>query len=172
MANRRGSARHHSLGHSLQGLPRIPLGQGLGQLGNKAFVIFVVAGGGQLFERRFGVPGRATATLDGQADGGGLQAQAGVRVYLRQEVGEQVTVEEAELEVLSARKDSRQHFLRVCRGQYEHDVARGLFQRFQQRAGGVAGELVDFVDDVDLPSARGPQSDPGQQLPHFFQLAV
>ncbi len=44
-------------------------------------------------------------------------------------------------------------FLRVGGGQDELDVGRRLFQGFQQRVEGMAGEHVHFVDQVDLEAS-------------------
>jgi len=55
--------------------------------------------------------------------------------------------------VLGARADRGHHLVWIGRGEYEHDVGRRFFQRLQERGGGGLGELVNLVEDVDLPAS-------------------
>ncbi|CRN03237.1 hypothetical protein [Pseudomonas sp. 34 E 7] len=56
-------------------------------------------------------------------------------------------------ELQAPRQNRRRKFLRVGGGQDEFDVGRRLFQGFQQRVEGMAGQHVHFVDQVDLEAA-------------------
>ena len=60
-----------------------------------------------------------------------------------------------EVEPLAAGDDGRQEFLRVGRGEDETGVRGRLFQRLQEGVCGRAGDLVRFVDDVDLRAKLG-----------------
>ena len=56
----------------------------------------------------------------------------------------------AKTEMLAAGADGLRNILRLRRGQHEDDVAGRLLQRFQQGVEGGIGDLVRFVEDVDL----------------------
>ena len=63
--------------------------------------------------------------------------------------------------------------LRIGGRQYELDVARRLFERFQHRIEGVAREHVHFVDDVDLEAPAGRRVERVfQQLAHVVDLRI
>ncbi len=53
-------------------------------------------------------------------------------------------------EVLAARADGLRNVLRLGRRHHEDDVAGRLFQRLQQRVEGGVGDLVRFVENVNL----------------------
>ena len=69
---------------------------------------------------------------------------------------ERLAVEESKFEVLGARANGRHDLVRVGRREHEHDVRRRLLQRLQQRRRRRLAQLVDLVEDVDLPAARRP----------------
>ncbi len=56
----------------------------------------------------------------------------------------------AKTEMLAARADGLRNIFRLGRRQHEHDMAGRLFQRLQQRIEGGIGDLVGFVENVDL----------------------
>ena len=71
-------------------------------------------------------------------------------------LGEHLDRHAAQREALTARQDRQRNLLDFCRGKHEFGVRRRLFERLQQGIEGVAGEHVDFVDDVDpVPSQIG-----------------
>ncbi len=53
-------------------------------------------------------------------------------------------------EVLAARADGLRNVFRLRGGHHEDDVRRGLFERLEQRVEGGLGDLVRFVEDIDL----------------------
>ena len=53
-------------------------------------------------------------------------------------------------EVLAARADGLGNVLRLRGGHHEDDVRRRLFEGFEQRIEGRVGDLVRFVEDVNL----------------------
>ena len=81
--------------------------------------------------------------------------QAGGRADVVQQRAQRLAIEQPELQVLGPRADRGQNLVRVRRGQDEHDVTRGLFERLEQGSRRGLGELVDLVEDVDLPAPRG-----------------
>ena len=65
------------------------------------------------------------------------------------------------------------NFRRLGRAEDELHVLRRLFQGLQQGVEGLAGEHVDFVDDVDLePRAAGTNADVLTQLADLVDAAV
>ena len=78
-----------------------------------------------------------------------------------------------EIEPLAARQDRDRDLRRLGRAEDELHMLRRLFQRLQQGVEGLAGEHVDFVDDVDLePRPAGPHVDVLPQLADFVDAAV
>ena len=71
----------------------------------------------------------------------------GNHLQLRQNV---VELDRVKAEVLAARADGLRNVLRLGGRHHEDDVRRRLFQRLQQRVEGRLGNLVRFVEDVDL----------------------
>ncbi len=75
--------------------------------------------------------------------------------------------------MLAAGTDGGRHHLRVGRGQHEHHVVGRLLQRLEQRRRRLLGELVDLVDDVDLPGPTGGAvRHPLEQAPHLADAPV
>ena len=60
-----------------------------------------------------------------------------------------------ETEVLAARANGLRNIFRLGRCQHENDVVRRLFQRLQQRIEGGIGDLVSFVENVNLEAIAG-----------------
>ncbi len=58
-------------------------------------------------------------------------------------------------EVLAAGADGLRNVLRLGRRHHEDDVVGRLFERFQQRVEGGIGDLVRFVEDIDLVTVAG-----------------
>ena len=76
-------------------------------------------------------------------------------------------------EVLAARADGLRNVFRLGRSHHEDHVIRRLFQRFKQRIESRIGDLVGFVEDVDLvaiPCRRVPGSI--TELSNFIDTAV
>ena len=96
-----------------------------------------VAGLGEQRERGF---------VRGDAFGGGDGAELGHDV---------VQLDGVEAEVLAARADGLGNVLGLGGGHHEDDVLGRLFQRLQQGVEGGVGDLVGFVEDVDLVAVAG-----------------
>ena len=78
-----------------------------------------------------------------------------------------------EIEPLAAREDRDRDLRRFGRAEDELHVLRRLFQRLQQGVEGLAGEHVDFVDDVNLESRpAGPHVDVLPQLADLVDAAI
>ena len=56
--------------------------------------------------------------------------------------------------MLGARTDGGQNLMRISGGEHENDVGWRLLQCLQKSRGGRLGQLVYFVEDVDLPTSR------------------
>ncbi len=82
-------------------------------------------------ESRKSVPRRSVRAAHRGLDTLRRELQAGVLRNFAEKLHERGRLEEVELEVLSAAADSRQHLLRVCRGQHEHDVRGWLLESLQ-----------------------------------------
>ena len=57
--------------------------------------------------------------------------------------------------MLAAGADSLRNVLGLRRGEHEHDVIWRFFQRLQQRIEGGVGNLVSFVENVNLEAVAG-----------------
>ncbi len=78
-----------------------------------------------------------------------------------------------EAEVLAARADSLRDVLGLGGGHHEDDVIRWLFEGFEERVEGGVGDLVGFVEDVDLVFiARGAVARGVAKLTDFVDAAV
>ncbi len=60
----------------------------------------------------------------------------------------------AKIEPLHARDDRVRDLLRFGRREHEHDMGRRLLEGLQECVEAVRGDLVHFVDDVELGAAR------------------
>ena len=69
--------------------------------------------------------------------------------------GSTPTLDAGEIEPLAARQDRDRNLLRLGRGEDELHMLGRLFERLQQGVERLLREHVDFVDDVDLVTARG-----------------
>ena len=79
----------------------------------------------------------------------------------------------AETEVLATRADRLRDIFRLCRGQHENHVARRFLQRLQQCIESRIGNLVGFVEDVDLETiSRRTVTGCLAQLAYFIDTAV
>ena len=81
--------------------------------------------------------------------------------------------ERAEVEPLAPALDGRRNLRRHGRAQYENHVGGRLLHRLEQGVEGVRGNLVHFVDDVDLVSApsRGEHGG-GNEIPYLVDAAM
>ena len=61
-----------------------------------------------------------------------------------------IQADSAEIEALTAADNRLQEIFRVCRGQHELRMGWWFFQRLEERISRGAGDLVGFVDDVEL----------------------
>ena len=78
-----------------------------------------------------------------------------------------------EVEPLAPREDRDRDLVRLGGAEDELHVLGRLFERLQQGVEGLAGEHVDFVDDVDLePRTAGPDVDVLAQLADLVDAAV
>ena len=78
-----------------------------------------------------------------------------------------------QVELQATRQHRHRHLLRIGGRQDEQDVRRRLFQRLQHGVEGVIGELVDFVDHVDLVAARRRRVGRAfQQVHHLVHAAI
>ena len=66
-----------------------------------------------------------------------------------------VELDGAKAEVLAARADGLRNVLGLRGGQHEDDVVGGLFQSFEQGVESGVGDLVGFVENVDLEAVAG-----------------
>jgi hypothetical protein len=123
-------------------------------------------GGGDLVEDGQGVSHRPLAPPGHQLDDLHRHVEPGLGGHPLEVPGQQVEGQQPELEVLGAAADGGKHLLRLGRGQHEHHVAGRLLEGLQQRGGGVGGQHVDLVDDVDLPASGRAQGGPGDELTH------
>jgi hypothetical protein len=144
---------------SLERAGDVSFGEGFNQLDERAAVVFAAARSCQLLERGLSVPSGSATPSYSELDGFWGQTELSILVDTAQQVRELVTVQQPELEMLRPRPDRREHLLGVRRGEHEHNTAWRLFEGLQQSARRVRGELVDLVDDVDLPAAGGPEGD-------------
>ena len=153
--------------------PGVPLGQPVDDLGPPPSASSsYLAGGRHLVEHGEGVAGRTVASPHHQVDGLGRDAEAGPSLTSCSRSPSTSLASRWNSKCMGPAADGRQHLLGVGGGEHEHHVAGRFLQRLQQGAGGVGGQLVDLVDDVDLPAAPGAERDPGQQVPHLVQASV
>ena len=79
----------------------------------------------------------------------------------------------AETEMLAARADGLRNVFGRSRRQHENYVAGRFFQRFEQRVESRVGDLVGFVENVNLEAvARGTITRGLAQLANFINAAV
>ena len=114
------------------------------------------AGGSDgLVENREGVAHGAVAGFGQQCEGVivGFDFLAGDQVA---ELGDDgVELDGAKTEVLAARADGLGNVFGLRGGEHEDDVVGRFLQRFQERVEGSVGDLVSFVEDVDLEAIAG-----------------
>ena len=92
---------------------------------------------------------------------------------LPQPLGDRAGQNARKIEPLAPREDRDRDLRRLGGAEDELDVFRRLFQGLQQGVEGLAGEHVDFVDDVDFePCPAGPHADVLPQLADFVDAAV
>ena len=77
------------------------------------------------------------------------------RYQVAQLANDVVELDRAKAEVLAARANRLRNVLRLGRRQHEDDVVGRFFERLQQRVEGSIGDLVRFVEDVDLEAVAG-----------------
>ncbi len=129
--------------------------------------------GNSLVAQRQGIPHGAIGCLRQQTQGGQLE----LHFFLGQNVL-QVTHNRGhchllQIELQTARQDRDRNLLRIGRGQNEFDVRWRLFQRLEHGVKGVPGQHVNFVNHVDLVTARAGGVDRLlQQLGHLFHTSV
>ena len=119
-----------------------------------------------------GVAGRAGPLGHGSSQVLGGQVEAGGVGDRADQCRQRGLAEQAEVEVLATRADGLGYRLGLGRCEHEGDVCWRLLQCLQEGTGGVGGELVDLVDDVDLAPPRGGEGHVGEQLPHVLQAEL
>ena len=137
-------------GHRRQRPARIVLDERLDELVERQLLAERSAGVGDQLERRQRVAGRAGTLGDGGVERLGRHVEPGVGGHPADVLGEHVGRQQVEAQVLGAAADRVGHLLRVGGGEHEHDVARRLLERLQQRRLGRLGEHVHLVEDVHL----------------------
>ncbi len=142
-------------GHRRQRPAGIVVDERLDEVVERQLLAELAAGVGDQLERRQRVARRAGTLGDGGVDGVGRHVEPGVGGHPADVLGEHVGRQQVEAEVLGAAADRVGHLLRVGGGEHEHDVARRLLQRLQQRGLGRLGEHVHLVEDVHLVTPGG-----------------
>ena len=85
--------------------------------------------------------------------------QSGRALDVDQQVTQDLGRQQAELEMLRATLDRRQHLLRIGGREDERDVRGRLFERLQQRVRRRGREHVHLVDDVHLAPRGGAEAE-------------
>ena len=114
-----------------------------------------VAGGRELIEDRERVAVGARARASDEVQHGVWRIDRLRLAHARQHLDELARPRPPEREALAARADRAQQLRRIGRAEHEHDVRRRLLERLQERVGGVRGERVRLVQDVDLVAPLG-----------------
>ena len=159
-------------GHRRQRPPGIVLDEGLDELVERQLLAERPAGVGDQLERRQRVARRAGALGDGGVEGLGRNVEPGVVGDPADVFGEHVRWQQVEAQVLRTAADRVGHLLRVGGGEHEHDVARRLLERLQQRRLGRLGEHVDLVEDVHLVPAGSAEVGLLDEVAHRLDAVV
>jgi hypothetical protein len=118
--------------------------------------VFTRAGGDQLIERTEGVTSRPPTKSHGGVNQFITRLETGGVLDVLQQCVQGVATNKSKFEVLGAAANRGQHLVRVGGGQHEDNMGGGFLERLQQGRGGRLGQLVDLVEDVDLPATRRP----------------
>ena len=129
--------------------------------------------GDRLIEQRQRVAYRAFGSSRDHRQSRGLGRD---RLLLRnalQMLDQQRRIDPAQIETLAARQHRDRDFADFGGREHELGVRRRLFQRFEQRIEGGAGQHVHFVEDVDLVAGRDRRVADGLvDLPHVVDAVV
>jgi len=108
----------------------------------------------QLVEGTERVSRRAPTKANRRVNEGVISAQTRRPTNVVQQRTQGVATDEAKLEMLRARTNGGHHLVRFRGRQHEDHVLGRLLKGLQERRRRRLGELMDLVEDVDLPAAR------------------
>ena len=143
------------LGDGLHHLFENVSGRGADQIANRVGSDFSAGGSNGLIEDGERVAHGTVAGFGEQ----GESVVVGFDVFARDQIAklgdDGVELDGAETEMLAARADGLRNILRLRGREHEDDVVGWLFQSLEQCVEGRVGDLVSFVENVDLETVAG-----------------
>ena len=141
----------HCLHHLFENVRRRGADQIADRIGGK----LSARGSDRLIEDRERVAHGAVAGFGKQGEGIVVGFDLFARDQIAQLADDVVELDRAKAEMLAARADGLRNVFRLRGRQHEDDVVGRLFQSLQQRVESGIGDLVRFVEDVDLEAVAG-----------------